>query len=188
MSNPEPQPILTVTWDTVIGARPGHSDPGDVPTYDPVSLGDAVVEEIAARLTKEIKRDSREGRYLSAVQEARAAAVEAVKTEAAAVVREALAEGVQLTDTWGQPQGPRVSLRDLILDEVRKYLAEKPPRPGYGDRERPGGFAELLRTAVTDGLRKELADEIKAARAEVAAKVRERAAEILGDVVKAQVR
>lgn len=184
--NIQTAPILTVTWDTVIGSRHVGYDPDSGPEVEPVSLGEMVVAGIVDRLTGDIKRDA--DSYRDAVREARDAANEAVKAEAAALVKRALAEGVQRTNTWGEPQGEKVTLRDLILDEIRKYLDEKPPRPGYSERERPGGFVELLRHEVAAGMQRELAEEIKAARAQVAAKVRERAAELIGDVVKAQTR
>lgn len=184
--NTQTTPILTVTWDTVIGARHVGYDPDSGPEVEPVSLGEMVVAGIVERLVADMKRDATD--YRDAVREAREAAREAVTNEAGALVKKALTEGVQRTNTWGEAQGEKVTLRDLILDEIRKYLDEKPPRPGYSERERPGGFAELLRHEVTAGMQKELAEEIKAARAQVAAKVRERAAELIGDVVKAQTR
>lgn len=182
--NPVAAPILTVTWDTVIGSRNVGWDPATGPESEPVALGDLVVNGLVDRLTAEIKSDAEP--YRGAVSVAREAIAAAAKDEATALVREALSGRIQRTDNWGDPQGEPTTLRDLIRGEIQAFLGEKPPRPGYNDT--PGPFRQLLKVEVQDALAKELREEIRAARAQVAAAVRERAAEILGDVVKRETR
>jgi hypothetical protein len=175
----EQTPILTVTWDTVIGARTtGYGGPDEPPEVEPIDLGSLVVEHISRTLIEEVRRDIR--------TEVVKAVSPAIKAEVTAVVREALAGTVQRTNSWGQAEGEPATLRDLILAEVTAWLGEKPPRSGYNDREREGGFRALLRHEVTEALRNDLRETITAARADVAAKVRDSAAEIIGSVVKAQ--
>lgn len=191
MSTSEPQhaPILTVTWDTVIGSRMTDSGSYDEPpAYEPVNLGELVVAGLVDRLAGDIKRDADSGRYHSAVTEARGAATEAIKAEATSMVRDALTGTFQPMNQWGEKNGQPTTLRDLVMTEVQKFLDEKPPRNGYNDRERPGGLRELLRHEVAELMRKELKAEIDKAKALVRNEVAAKAAELFGDVVKSATR
>lgn len=186
---PQTTPILTVTWDTVIGARPVGEREHDTgyQDYEEISLGDAVVNALAAQLGARVDKDAdeirREARRRMADEVSRIR-VEVIREEITAAVRRQLAKPIQKTNTWGEPQGETTTLNDLILAEVNAFLSEKPARPGYSDRERPGGLVVLLREEVGKALAAELKAEIEKARAAVRAEVAKKAGELFGDVVK----
>lgn len=176
---PTTEPILTVTWDTVIGQVPNRDRyDEDGPAYEPVSLGDAVVDAIVHRLIGEIRNDIRKS-VLAAV-------TPVVQAEIGSVVREALAAGIRKTNTWGEPQGETQTLRELLAAQVNEYLSEVPRenRNGYsGAGPRPGGFRELVSREIDDAMSKDLRQTIVEARADVAKKVRTKAAEMIGSIV-----
>lgn len=180
--NPGNTPILTVTWDTVIGARHVGYDPDSGPEVEPVSLGEMVVAGLVERLLVEIKRDSSTG-YRGAVEAARDAASGATAAEATALVREALAGEIRQTNHYGEPKGEPTTLRDLIRADIAKYLNEKVPERGYGG-DRRGGFRELLQHEVDEAMNKELRAAIREAREQVVVKVQEKAAQLIGEAVK----
>jgi hypothetical protein len=181
-------PILTVTWDTVIGAR--QTDSGDYdepPAYEPVSLGEAVTDALAAQLRSQIDKQAEEIRlraYREMSQHIADVRTEVIREQVTAMVREQLTKPIQKTNSWGEATGDPTTLTDLITKEVRDYLQEKAPRRGYSDREREGGLLQLLRVAVTDAMQKELKAEIEKARAAVRAEVAAKAGEMFGDVLK----
>lgn len=172
---PQTAPILTVTWDTVIGARPlsggSYEEP---PEYEPVNLGDAVVAQIVERLIGEVRKDIRKT-VLAAVQSA-------IEAEVSAVVREVLTGEIRRTNRWGEKQGDPTTLRDMLADDVANYLNE--PAKNWRSDERKGGFRALLRDTVDETLSRELRTEVEHAKAAVRAQVAAKAAEVFGDVVK----
>lgn len=182
---PHSTPILTVTWDTVIGSRLTDSGSYDEPpAYEPVCLGNLVVDGLVDRLAGDVKREASE-RYRAAVNEARSAATAAIQAEATAIVREALHGTFQPMTQWGEKAGEPTTLRDLVKREVQKFLDEPAPRGnGYNDQRRPGGLRELLKVEVAEAMRTELRAEIEKARAAVREQVSAKAAELFGDVVK----
>ena len=186
------EPLLTVTWDTVIGSRMTDSGTYDCPPdYEPVSLGGEVISALADRLYHQVQADAdriRRSALERLAEEVEQMRTAAVTEEVTRIVRETLASEIQQTDNYGRPRGEPKVLIDLIREDVQAYLDERVPRQGYGDRERPGGFRSLLKHEVDEALTKELRETIRAARADVAAKVKDRAAEIVGSVVKADIR
>lgn len=175
MSEQHTAPILTVTWDTVIGSTcvdPGSYD--EPPAYEPVSLGAAVVEAIAERLINEVRADIR--------NEVRAAVQPAIETEVSAIVRDTLTGEIRRGNRWGEAVGEPTTLRDMLADDVANYLNEPARRDRYDQRK--GGFRELLRNTVDEVMSKELGEEIATARAAVRKEVANKAAELFGDVVK----
>ncbi len=181
--NIQTAPILTVTWDTVIGSRHVGYDPDSGPEVEPVSLGEMVVAGVVERLVAEIKRDADGFGYRGAVTAAREAASAAVQEQASTLVSEALSGEIRRTNTYGEPTGEPTTLRDLIRADVAKYLNEKVPERGYGG-DRRGGFRELLQHEVDEAMNKELRAAIREAREQVVVKVQEKAAQLIGEAVK----
>ena len=70
---PVPTPVLTITWDTAITELAvGGYDPEAGPDVQPVSLGEMVVEAIAAQYTEQLRSDANE--WYDRVAEVRRAA------------------------------------------------------------------------------------------------------------------
>jgi len=133
----------------------------------PYSDGEQHFTEFARSLRDDIQRAIRER-----VQEVVAPAVEA-----------ALVEGVQRTDNYGSPVGPKVSLREVIVDEATKALNKKiEVRDNYGRSE--SVVQQVIRSEVQDALAKELKAEVKAEGERVKAAVRDKAAEIVTEAVR----
>lgn len=182
---PAAAPVLTVTWDTVIGARHTGYDPDTGPEVEPFALGDAVVEALARQLRDEVQRSMRSD-LADVLRDVRDEVRTAAREEAGVMVRDALAGEITPTNVWGEKKGETKTLRDLIREDVQAFLAEPlVARDGFGpDRTRKGGFRELVQAEVQEALRKELRETIQAARTQVAQVVRDNAAQLLGDAVK----
>ena len=171
---PQTAPILTVTWDTVIGQRATGGSFDEPPEYEPVSLGDAVVEQIVQRLIGEIRKDIRAS--------VKAALQPTIDAETTTIVREVLTGEIRRTDRWGQTQGEPTTLRDMLADDIANYLNE--PAKAWRSDERKNGFRALLRDTVDETLGRELRTEVDKAKQAVRAQVAAKAAEVFGDVVK----
>lgn len=97
-------------------------------------------------------------------------------------VAAALDEGVQRTDTYGSPVGPKLTLREVIVDEAQKVLAKKiEVRDNYARSE--SVIEQVVRSEVQRTLVDELKAEIKAESERVKKVVREQAAAIVTESV-----
>lgn len=187
---PQTAPILTVTWDTVIGTRAVGEQEHDTgyQDYEDISLGDAVVNALASQLQATVRRDAEQIRQ-QALRDLRnnidKVVTQVAREEIQAIVREVLAGEIRQTNEWGETRGESASLRTLMVKLAKEYLTE-PTVNQYGNRAdaHKGGLRELLRTEVDEALTKELRAAVAEGRALVAEKVRDRAAELFGDVVK----
>jgi hypothetical protein len=173
-TSPQSAPLLTITWDTVIGVRTTRDHYDEEPVVEPVSLGEMVVAELAATLRDEIRRDVRD--------EVRKAVLPTIQAEVSGVVREALTGDIQRLNRWGEREGDKTTLRDMIADDVKAYLTEPQQRSSYDQRK--GGFRELLREQVDDAMRKDLHATIAEARKQVVGQVQSKAAALIAGAVK----
>jgi hypothetical protein len=183
-------PLLTVGWDTVIGSRQVGYDDETGPEDEPIFLGQLVVDALASQLLGQVQAEADRIRR-DALAEVRAEVhrvrAEVAREEITAIVRETLSGEVIPTDPFGYRTGEPTNLRALIVKDVQDYLREPAPRDRYSSG-REGGFRLLLKAEVDEALAKELADTIRAARKDVAARVKDRAAEIIGSVVERETR
>lgn len=96
------------------------------------------------------------------------------------MVTDAIAAGVQKTNSYGEPIGEPVTMRDVIVATAKEWL-EKPTND-YG-RDRKTRLQALLHDEVERAMKAELKATIDAAKAEVEAAVREKGAEVLAETI-----
>lgn len=98
-------------------------------------------------------------------------------------VQAALAEGVQLTNQYGEARGDKVPLREVIVDEAKKALGKKIEiRDNYGRSE--SMIQQIVRDEVQRAMADDLKEVIKAEREKVQLAVREQAAAIITESVR----
>lgn len=174
---PATAPVLTITWDSVIGTEQLGYNPetGEVDEI-PLTLGASVADIIARRLIDGMRSDVRTA-VLQAV-------TDTIQAEVLNIVREQLATPLRKTNRWGEPEGQTQTLRELLAEDVKSYLTEKvPDRHSYNDVRR-GGFRELLKHEVDDALTKDLRDVITEARKQVVGQVQKKAAALIAEAIK----
>jgi hypothetical protein len=101
----------------------------------------------------------------------------------APAVATALEAGVQRTDNYGSPAGPKVPLRQVIVEEAEKALNKRVEvRDNYSRSE------SVVQQVIRDEVQRVLADDLKAVvkaeREKVTKAVRDEAATIITDAVR----
>jgi hypothetical protein len=165
--------ILVTVSDVDLGAeveqtyrQTGEEDYTPVP----VTLADLVAERIA----EDVRKDDRYDRLRERVLKIRD---EQIREQVAPLVAAALAAPIQRTNEYGTPQGPAVTMTELITTQVHRYLTNT----GY-DRETP--VQKLVKEAVGRQFQAELGEVIKAEKDKVVAAVRAKAAELIAESVR----
>lgn len=165
----------TLDLSTVIGEKRVYDHDCDEPHGEPMTLGDAVVRELAKRLWASVGSDA-----LSEVRQ-RAAQIrnEEIRARVAPIVQAAVDEPIQQTNSFGEPNGKPTTLRELIAAEARAQLGT---RSDYG--RGPRVVDKLVADAVSAEIKKELAEAIKEEKAKVVAAVRAKAADLIAQAVR----
>lgn len=140
----------SIDLNTVLGQRPervflGH---GDYDVRDqPFTLGDLVAE----RLVEKLSHDESYPTLREMVQRVRA---DILREKLEPIVEEAIQGQLQLTNEFGEPRGPKVTLRQYIVDEAKKILT-KARRSARGNHE------TLLEEIVNGKVKAALVNELK---------------------------
>jgi hypothetical protein len=154
---------------------------------DADAVREAIIEEAARQLLVTVTpyTDGVEvpTKLAASVREDMSRAVRAeVEKVIGPAVAAALEEGVQLTDTYGSPRGPRMTLREVIIAEAKKVLERKiEVRDNYGRSETV--VQQIIRDEVQRALADDLKDAVREERDRVQAAVREHAANIITESV-----
>lgn len=159
-------PVVTVTLDTPIGW--GYDGDGD---RHVITIADAITEQVVERLHNKVGKEVHDL--------VRETIGEQIRTQVGDVIAEVIATPVQLTNTWGEPIGQTVSVRERIAEEVKAQLTNR--RDSYG---KGTVLADLIKEQVQQALRKELGASIEAARDQVVGSVRAQAAALIAQAVK----
>jgi hypothetical protein len=156
--------------DTVVRkARRWDSDAEEY-AYADVTLADEIVLQVAGSLM--------EGRQQEVLRERIAAVTnEEIRAKVRELLTAALEKGFQPTNGYGQPQGPRTTLEELLVAEFHKAMAGK--RDSYNNN--PGILEKLLREEVGLVFTKELKPVIDQAKKDAKAAVEAHAAKFLAD-------
>jgi len=121
-------------------------------------LGDAVVKLAASMLVKAAREE-----VLTA---ARAEIDAQIKAKVGELVTEVFETPIRKTNTYGEPVGESIPMREHIVEVVRKYLAETVDRDGrtggYGDN-RQSRAQWLVSTSIAAVVDKEFKPQIDAA-------------------------
>lgn len=147
-----------VTLSTVVGNVIGYDEDGDPVTKGERTIADMVTEKIVAVLVKD-------DRWKSLKDEVQKIRAEMVREALRPLVAEAIAAPVQKTNTWGEPSGEPVTMRELILEETRKLVRE--PADSY-HRDQGTVIQKMVRDEVRAALLKDIKDTVLRARSQVA--------------------
>lgn len=163
--------VTDISLDSQVGTHRVYDGEGG---YDsaPLTLGEAVADRIAERLTKD-------DRYPTLRDEVLQLRKEEVLRRLEPIVTEAINRPVQRTNTFGDVVGGPTSLTDLIVKEARDYLSKS---DGYSNRETV--LQKTVREAVDKAIKKELAAVVAEEKEKVVAAVRAKAAELIAEAVK----
>lgn len=139
---------------------------------EPMILADVV----AARIAEDIKKDDQYNSLRKRVLEIRD---EEIREQLKPMIREAIEQPIQRTTEFGQPQGPPVTVAELVVKEAQNYLTK---REGYG-RDSLSVAQKLIRDEVDRAIKSELSQAIADEKAKVVAAVRAKAAELIAEAV-----
>jgi hypothetical protein len=138
-----------ITLDTVVGEVFGWDEDGDSHSKGEKTVGTLVAEQITARLVQ----DKRWPKFEERVTEIRKDVIrELVRPQ----IEAAIAAPIQKTNTYGEAVGEPTTLREVIVEEARKALNQRPDR--YSSQD--GTFLEQ---AVAKEVKAALSAEIKSA-------------------------
>lgn len=151
----------------------------EFPNWDGPSVEGAIVKEAADKIVQSAQDDI--------VQAARSEVMEKIRSEIAAVVDEVVASPVQPTNRYGELTGQPTPFRELMLEETKKWLAERvDPRDGskqsYGDGVMRSEY--LFRCAIRVEMTKAYKAEIDAAIVEVKAELDGKIKDMVAEAVK----
>jgi hypothetical protein len=157
--------VIDVDLNTVL--VPGYEDSA------PTTLADKVVDQ----LVREALKEDGWKPLVRRVQEIRD---EEIRKLVLPAITEAFEKPVQKTNTWGEPTGEPLTLREVVVEEARKILNGTKSDSFRGDE--PLG-RQLINQMVLKELRAELTDAIKTEREKVVTAVREQAAQLITEAV-----
>lgn len=143
-------------------------EPGDDETYPdrgPVTLADLVARQVVKQITDDVRYELTNLRNEVMKELFREALVP--------LVTHALEGPAQRTNAYGEPFGPPKPMREVLVEEVKKYINE--PADNYY-REKGSRLQVAMRAEIDAAFRNEIKAEVAAAREKVRARVIEIAA------------
>jgi hypothetical protein len=162
--------VTDVDLDSIL--EPGIESDGETHGHmEPVTLREAVIQRVAGDVLTRMAHEDRAA-ILRRISEIRAEVIRELVTP---ILEEAVASGVQRTNTFGEPTGPVKPLRDIVLEEARAALTKRE----YHDR--PTFVEKVVREEVQRTIREELQAEIKAEAEKAKAAIRAKAAELIAE-------
>lgn len=178
----EPKPLdlsvqFDLSLDTIVGMDHRQTGEDDYAT-EMVTVLDLIVRATGADLAKRLYQNeasSLRGLVKAQVEAAISARLEPILT--------ATLEGqIQETNTWGEATGKTMTLREIVIERALSELTRR-PTDRYNDKKE-----SILNTAlreITDAtIRKELAEDLAAAKATVRAQLTDVVTKAIGEVVK----
>ena len=148
---------------------------GEISVYDPATgemdvrpktLGDLVAEKMVDRLIED--RDSWRSLRESVIN----IRDQIIREKVDPIIEEALISQIQLTNSYGEPKGKPVTLRELIVAEAAKELS-RPTRGSHGSSETL--LTKTIREQTGIALTRELGEATKEAKEHVVAAIRKAA-------------
>ncbi|HEY0935894.1 MAG TPA: hypothetical protein VGD91_19410 [Trebonia sp.] len=132
-----------------------HRD-GDGDYVPAGTIGDEVVRQL-------VEKFSRSDSWKGLAQRVHEIRDDEIRAQLAPVIAEALAKPIHRTNSYGEKAGEDTTLREVIVAEARTWLDTK-QKDRYGDRSSTTNLQAMIRAAVEDGFKTEIADAVKAAR------------------------
>lgn len=147
-----------------------------------LNLTDIRNEAISQAVSRVLRGDNyttfRDRIEREAIKEVRPA-IEAAVSE---VVRETLSETIHQTDRWGSRKSESTTLREIIMEEARKFINRKPEKDYRGHVTRKG-LDGMVYGMVKDLFATELRKDLEAAKQGLKGKINKRLGEELAVVI-----
>lgn len=147
---------------------------------DEFNLADAIVAEAARQAI-----DANDGLRFAVRDRIELLTDEALRARITPMIEEALAGAIQKTNSFGERKGEPTTLREVIVAKVEKWLRDPDPdaRSPIGGGKRPTRIETLIAKEVDRTIRADLNDAMNAARAQVVAGVKDKAAEVIAETI-----
>lgn len=153
----------------------GHRDEdGD---YVP---GGTLADNIAHQLVEKFSRSDLYDGFRDRVQRLRD---EEIRAQLAPAIAEALANPIRRTNSYGERIGEDTTLREVIVDEARKWMTTKAD-DRYGSNNTETNLRKMIREAVRDTFATEIAEAVKQAREAVVTELGTTVSEMVADTVR----
>lgn len=156
--------VNEVTLATVVEDIVGYDNESGPYLDGHITVGDLV----ARHLVEAVKRDS--DRYHGLITKVGEIRAEMIREAIAPQIEQALAAPLRKTNQYGEATGQETTLRELIVAEAQKALTQPAGGNGYG-RDRLTVLQKTVADEVQKALAVEIADAVKAARAQVATEI-----------------
>lgn len=167
---------IDLDLDRYLARFEGYGRDGDEVSH-PTTIEDVVIGEVSRQLLSRIFGDPFTGAVSKRVSEIRDSEI---RERVIPLVEEAIAGPVTPTNTFGEARAGAESttLREEIVRIANEYLT-KPGGDSFSSRGRQTVLQAFIEGEVKRVVDKELREALDAAKAEVAAAVREKGAEVL---------
>lgn len=142
--------------------------------------GGTLADAIARQLVDKFSRSDLYHGFRDRVQAVRD---EQIRAQLAPAIAEALANPIRRTNSYGEKVGEDTTLREVIVDEARKWLNTKAD-DRYGRSSSETNLQKMIRDAVQEAFANEIADAVKAAREAVPAQLGTTVSEMVADTVR----
>lgn len=147
-----------VSLDTAVGEVLAYDDEGCYPHPEPRTVGMLVADRI-------VEMAAKSSGWQDVTKMADQIRGEVIREVVRPQIEEALGRPFRKTNTYGEPVGEPVTLRELIVDEVQRVLRQ--PADTYS-REKGTVLEVAVRKEVADAFGNEVRDAVKQAREGVA--------------------
>jgi hypothetical protein len=144
-----------VTLDTIV--HKGYDED------DGRTLGEEMARQALERLTRD-----REDGWSSVREHVNRIRDEEIREAVRPLIAEALTKPFRKTNSYGEPVSGETTLSELIAAEAKRIVTQ--PADSY-NRDKGTLLQQTVASAVREALGKEIADEVKRARAEVATQI-----------------
>lgn len=122
------------------------------------TLADVITHQL---VTQFAKSDS----YRGLAERVQTIRDEEIRAALAPLITEALEKPFARTNAYGEPTGQSTTLREVVVEQAKSYLAE---RDGYGGRDNPTRLQKAIREQVEAAFKAEVAQAVKDVREAVA--------------------
>jgi hypothetical protein len=150
-----------VTLDTAVAQIIRWDEDGEQNVSGTRTVAEIVAEQITARLIKD-------DRWRSLRDKMFEVRTEVIREALAPIVEQALAESFQRTNSYGEPAGGTVTMRQVIADEAKKFMTQ--PADTY-NRDKGTVLQVMVRKEVEAALGTEIREAVKKAREQVSAEI-----------------
>lgn len=139
------------------------------------TLADLVIRQL-------VDKAMRAGTWKGVIERVQAVREDEIRAQLAPVIAEAIAKPIKRTNGYGEATGAETTLREVIVDEARKWMNTKSD-DRYGQTGSVTNLQKMIRVAVEETFQKEIAAEVKAAKDAVSTRLGKTVAELVSGAV-----